>query len=532
MQVRHTSCALALACLTLCGCQKPTAVDFVIEAPTDALLDPFSLSVSDYVLKTSAGAIIAAVSAGASKDGKGRLPLGEIAATLSGDLRLDVMAGPQLVGMAHVEGVRVDRGRTDAWIAPVRKPLVIVGSTAAPEDAGGTLARQQLLDPTTSTDLQAGLKLPTSQVAAFTSNGTHLVLGSASGFYVLDTGSGVVSGPAKLPFTPYRVAIAPNDAGVAFIERGTTTSRVLWYADVAGLVANPAAAAGTTTLVTKGLPRAAHFSPDGTTLYVLTEAAGDEPCTGVAAPPANQIVPITNNAVQPAIAMPSYVADFAVELSGVLLLSESVNNQIAALSPSTGAVATKLYDAACPSALKLVDDQIYAVDNDPVVAGSFSLLHGRTDGSAPTRSAVSLPSYRSRLTNTSTRDGKTSADLQLAPVAIVAEELAVTADGTSAVIATRARYRESSQSGMFNLLGLDCVAGVDVVEYGLYSVALDTGTTSYTSRSQTLVTSNADAGGSCVHCESQMLGLILPLTCDFVTGDRAAGLAASFSGGQ
>ena len=109
MQVRHTPRALALACLALCGCQKPTAVDFVIEAPTDALLDPFSLSVSDYVLKTSAGAIIAAVSAGASKDGKGRLPLGEIAATLSGDLRLDVMAGPQLVGMAHVEGVRVDR---------------------------------------------------------------------------------------------------------------------------------------------------------------------------------------------------------------------------------------------------------------------------------------------------------------------------------------------------------------------------------------------------------------------------------------
>ena len=68
MQVRHTSRALLLG-VSLCGCQHPTAVDFVVQAPTNPLLDPFTLSVSDYVLKTQTGSIIAAVSAGASKDG-------------------------------------------------------------------------------------------------------------------------------------------------------------------------------------------------------------------------------------------------------------------------------------------------------------------------------------------------------------------------------------------------------------------------------------------------------------------------------
>lgn len=532
MHSRLTARTIALLSLALWGCQKPTAVDFAVEAPTNALLDPFSLSVSDYVLKTRAGSIVAAVSAGASKDGRGRLPLGELAYTLSGDLRLDVMAGPQLVGRAHIEGVAVEKGKTDAWTAPVRKPLVAVGSASTPEDASGALAPPQLLDPTTNTDLQAGLKLPTSQTAAFTSDGTHLVLGAATGLYVVDTGSGVVVGPTALPFTPNLIAIAPGDAGLAFIERGASSSRVLWFHDVAGLVANPATATGDTLTVTTGFPRAAHFSPDGSTLYVLTEAAGDEPCTGATQPAANELVPITGGLVAAAIRMPSYVADFAVEPSGTLLLAEPVGNQIASLSLSTGAVATKLYDAKCPSAMKLVDDQLWAVTNDASVAGSFTLLHGHLDGTAPTRTPIVLPSYRTPLSASSTVDGKTTADLQLDPVAILAVELAVSPDGTNAVLATRARYREDARSGPFDFISFKCIAGVDVVEYGLYSVDLTIGTASYTSRSQTVIKSNANTLGDCVVCQNNEFGLELDVGCRSTSGDRAAGLAASFSEDQ
>ncbi|MEO6951101.1 MAG: hypothetical protein ABI321_04740 [Polyangia bacterium] len=537
MHRRHTARTLTLLSLALSGCQKPTAVDFVIQAPTNALLDPFSLSVSDFVLKTQAGSIVAAVSAGASKDGKGRLALGELTYTLSGDLRLDVMAGPQLVGMAHIEGVKVEKGKTDAWTAPVRKPLVAVGSAASPEDTAtnqmGPLAAQQLLDPTTSTDLASGLKLPTAQTASFTSDGTHLVLGTTNGFYVVDTGSGAVTGPATLPFTPYRVAIATNDAGIAFIERGSTSSRVLWFSDVAGLIADPGMATGAASSLTQGRPRTAHFSADGKTLYVLVEASGDEPCTGLTAPAANQIIPIVGNIIGTAIRMPSYVADFAVEPGGALLLAESVGNQIAVLDPTSGSAPAKLYAATCPSAVRVLGDQVYAVTNDADVAGTFGLMHGQIDGAMQTRLPVVLPTYSSPLTNTSTPDMKTNANLELAPTAIVASEFAVSPDGTSAVVAIRARYREvPSMTNSFDLLGLTCVAGVDIVEYGLYSINLSTGTASYTMRSQTIVTSNADAMGSCVHCESQALGIELPLPCANRPGDRAAGLAAAFSEGQ
>ena len=53
-------------------------------------------------------------------------------------------------------------------------------------------------------------------------------------------------------------------------------------------------------------------------------------------------------------------------------------------------------------------------------------------------------------------------------------------------------------------------------------------------RSQNVITSNADAMGDCVSCSKDLMGegtLVFTLGCDSTPGDRAAGLAASFSEG-
>ena len=84
-------------------------------------------------------------------------------------------------------------------------------------------------------------------------------------------------------------------------------------------------------------------------------------------------------------------------------------------------------------------------------------------------------------------------------------------------------------------VGLTCTAITDIVEYGFISADLVTATASYVTVAEHL---RADgAGHNCVRelrRRSRRLSwtrmLTLGLTCLPVTGDRATGLAAAFSG--
>lgn len=528
---------LVASALALAACKEPTALELQVVAPSQALLNPFTLSVSDYVLKTEDGSTLAAVSAGAKAASDG-LPLGALAPTLAGTLRLDVLSGLELVGLAYIDDVAIKKGKTEKVDAQVRKPLVVVGSEQTAEQPSSALSAAQLLDPTTSSDLVAqGLSVPAAPAASFTRDGQKLLLGTKAGLTIFDTGSGMQSGPSALAFAPALIAVAPGDKGVAFVERGTASSRVAWYTDEGSLLANGAGATAVSAMITTGVPRVAHFSPDGSTLYVLTETAGSEPCTGSTAPQANEILPITIDGADGKIGTPislrTYVADFAVEQDGTLLLAESANNQLVAISPSdsTGQ-ANKLYDATCPTAVRVLGSDVYAVTNDTNgTKTTFSLMHGHTDGSMASHLGIALPEYATTLTTQSSPNAMPT--LSFTADAIVATEMAVSLDGSRAVLATRARYtRTASQT--FDVLGLTCVPGLDVVEYGLYSVDLDAGSASYTMRSQAVVTSNADMMGDCVSC-SEDLGidgtLVFVLGCNSSTGDRAAGLSAAFSEG-
>ncbi len=536
------ACALwpsLLSCLLIApaGCQSPTELTFEVRAPRNALLDPFATSVSDFVLKTSDGATIAAVSAGASRDGDNRLALGVLDPALVGSLRLDVLSGTQLVGVGRIHDVSIETGSARALGAEVRKPLVVVGSAAAPE-ATGSLVAPSLLDPTTSTDLATrGIKLPSASVSGFTADGQHLFLADAAGLSVFDTGTGTTVGPAELAFHPGLLALAPGDSAIALVEGGTTSARVAIYSDVKGLVVAGAGAAATGTL-SGGVPRAAHFSRNGETLYVLVESPGSEPCTG-AKPAANTIIPINRQGTVGApIALPSYVSDFGIDKAGRFILAEAGADQISILtfaSPedtTSAATTAKLYATSCPTALTLLEDQLYVVTNDTNGAvGAFSLLRGRLDGALPTRFAINRPTYRTLLNKESSVGGQINLNLDFASTAIAAAEIAVSPDGNRAVFSTRTRYQQDGKKP-FDFIGLTCTALTDINEYGLYSVDLVTGTASYASRSQNVVIPANPTTTACVSCEEDLDGTILELKlpCYPVAGDRAAGLSAAFAG--
>ena len=530
--------AIALvATMAVVGCHTATELELRVSAPSVSLLNPLSLAVSDLVLKNESDAILAAVSVGANRDAAGRLPFGVLDPMLAGDLRLDVMSGSQLVGLAAIENTAIVPGERVTLEADIRKPLVFIGADDAPEGAGPRAA-VQLLDPTTSTDLAArGITVPASQAAAFTIDGKRLLLAADDGLRAFDTGTGTTAGPKALPFVAGLIAVSPKNGGVALIERGAVNARVLLYESVVGLLTTPETSAPVSVTITAGRPRAAHFSIDGQTLYVLVEPATAEPCTGPT-PPANQIIPITRSGTMSgAIKMPSYVADFAVDRTGRFILSEAGANRISVMGQ--GGMTTKLYDATCPTALRLVGDQLFAVTNDTsqAVPDAFTLMRGRVDGSPVTMLPIARPSYTTQLNDSSTRDDLTRLNLQFVSIAVAGQEIAISPDGNRAFISTRSRYLEDGKQS-FMFASFTCFATIDIVEYGVHSIDLVSGTSSYASRSQTVVIPKQVLPplrpDPCVQGTASLGGfppinLVLELDCPAALGDRASGLAAAFS---
>ena len=526
------------------GCQRSTELELDIGAPTVDLLNPLSLPVSDFVLKNELDAILAAVSIGASRDSSNRLPLGALDPALNGDLTLDVMSGSQLVGLARIDNAEITPGQVLTLEADIRKPLVVVGAADAAELAGSRHA-PELLDPTTSTDLvERGIKVPASQASGFTTDGKTLFLAAADGLRAFDTGTGTASAPTPTPFVTAKMAIAPKNLGLALVESASTNSRVIIYTDPSALVASPTTAPSVSATIATGRPRTAHFSNTGDVLFVLVEPDGAEPCTGKSVPAANEIIPITRDGKLLApIRLPSFVADFGVDRGGRLILSESGGNRISAmaLDASFASVGTpvKLYDAACPTAIRLLEDQLFVVTNDlsNVVSNAFSLMRGHVDGAVATRLAIARPTYQSQLNDSSTPDQLTSLNVQLVSTAVAASELVVSPDGNRAVFASRSRYLENKQA--FTWANLACTATADIIEYGLHSVDLTAGTTSYETRSQNVVVPPpkvpAATTDPCVLCKATFdttfppTTLTIPMLCVSVAGDRAAGLAASFA---
>src|SRR5207245_3715174 len=97
--------------------------------------------------------------------------------------------------------------------------------------------------------------------------------------------------------------------------------------------------------------------------------------------------------------LPDFVSDIAVSESGALLLSRATANQVAKLVPATDSgpmTPQKLFDATCPTALRVSGGQIIVVTNapDPDFDNAFTMLRARDDGSAPAKLGLGAPTYQ------------------------------------------------------------------------------------------------------------------------------------------
>jgi hypothetical protein len=539
----QTRILLLLGVLAALGCGSPGAVTFAIDEPTHPDLDPISGRVSEYLVKAASGAVLGVASvtslvSGGATDGEERLPLGVLRTTVAPeDVEVDVLSGSELVGMARVRDVSIKAGVQKIYTASVRKPLIFVGATLPDEsDPNNGLAAGKILDPTTSLDLanpeapgaRPPPKLPDGMGSAVvTSDGRFLLAGGKNMLTVIDTGSGGTVGTMTLPFSPTRLAVAARDRAAVALG----PNDVAIFTDVAGLVTQPAAVSPRMVKLSMA-PRTAAFSTDGKRIYILGGGAAVDPCAPGTALAPNSIVTIGVDGSEGATWMlPGFVSDLAVDpTSDQIVLSESVANQVSTLDPQTaaGAVTTRrLFGATCPSALHIVDEQVFAVssERDRSATDSFILYRGRVVGdAAPQALGFNAPVFEAP-TDTPSRDGNISFQIQLRAASLTAYEMAVTPDGNRAVFATRARYHEQAQA--LQILGIDCTMTVDIVEYGLYSIDARTGTSSYSLRSQ-LVTAPT-ANQPCIVCPLSLTDS-LEFGCSSSPGDRPAGITAVFGG--
>lgn len=530
------------------GCGHPGRVTFDIDAPSYAPLDPITDQVTEYSIKTWDGTLVGVASVSPTSPPDLALgPLMQIDQPV--DLVMSVLSGSDLLGMARIRGVTIEKGVAVEYAASVRKLLITVGSALPAEQVPGNLLLPgQILDPTTSQDLAhpSGMtpgtppKLPmATQAAAATWDGKFLIAGSDAGLTVIDTGSGETVGTAALPFSPLRLAVGARDSAAAAIDGGSP-GKVAIFSDVESLTGNPSAASPTVVSLPSGAPRTVAFAADGQSFFVLTGGPSADPCNDDTQPGSNAIVAFgLDGTVQGSWTLPDFASDLTVDpSSGKLILTESTANRVSALAPTTsfGAVTPdKLADATCPTAVRVESGNAFVVTGDRPSSDPYGFTLLRLDLASGDMTPLPFhgPVYDEDVNDPPPpSDGNTTVNFNVRPRGLWAYDMAVTPDGNQMVFATRARYHETT-SDTFNYLGGTCKPSFDIVEYGLFTLDARAGTASYQMRSQLMV-SPTNPNTPCVNCDIPDPGgfgsLTLTISCISTPGDRPAGLSAVFGG--
>jgi hypothetical protein len=543
---------VALAVLSLGGCQGRGRVGFIVDQPQNALLNPFRERITDYSLKRADGSVVAVVSEQSGRTSDlllGALPLSEAPV----DLELLVSAGPLQVGQARMKDVVFQSKGESTYTAAVRKPLLVIGGSRAPE-GDGPLEPAQWIDTVSQRDLvydsmgsASPLTLPSGVTAsAFSWDGRFLFAATGQGLHVIDTGTGREVGVATLGFDASRIAVAARDTSVAVLSADPSLPMAAIFRDVAALANSPATAVSVMLTLPMQSPRRLVYSKDGGRLFILDGGQLADPCSAQVKPQANRIVVIDalGGGSIGEWQLPGFVSDFALDPeSGALVLSDSTRGQVLLLDEQTepGPVQPRsLGPVVCPSAIGVARGAALVVTSefDPEFGdGSFVLakvpLTSDGTGNAIEQLPFSAPRYAVTLADPDKPNPRISPDIVFLPVGLVATELALSPDGERAVLATRTLYRETNSK--FAVLDYSCTADYDVVEYGTFLVDTGSGNSSYSMRSQWVtrakrvpISSNV-AEQYCALCATSFLDELYVL-CSNEVGDRATGLSASFGG--
>ena len=527
----------ALIALLCVGCGSRGSVSFVIRAPSYEPLNPIDERVTEFSVKRMDGTIVAVASQTASSGE--RLPLGVLGTTTTPvDLQVSLLSGSALLGLARVKDVTIQPAVQRDYPVEVRKPLITIGSTI-PTFTGETLPGNaplpgQILDPSTFADLATlpgGPRLPMRTTAtASTWDGRFLLAAGMGGLSVIDTGTGATVGVAALNFEAARVVVGARDSAVAVLD---PNGAVMLYTDVAALTTNPATASVKRVDLAVA-QRTAVFSPDGKTLYVLSGLPVD-PCSPTAGVPApNTITALGIDGMKLGQwGFSGFVADFAIDATGGrFMLSDVPNDRVTALdlsAPFGQAAPIKVTDANCPSALRLAGNELFVVTNNKSMdfdPPAFEMLHVTLRSGQVTKLYFSSPIYDNvDVPDMPTPGGTTSLGFRFIPVSLVAQDMALTPDGTRAVFTIRARYQEINAP--LTVFTNPCRADYEIVEYGVYDMDTRSGQSTYRPGAQ-IIGANMGGRDTCITC--QTLGGTLPFTCLSRTGDRPAGLATVFGG--
>jgi hypothetical protein len=529
---------LSLAVVTVGACADRGSITFQVNQPDVAVFNPVTSRLSEYELKTAKGEVVAVATVN-STSREAVLPLGALPLTAAPvDMVMSLFSGAELQGMARIRGVSVVKEQQTTYEANVRKPLVFVGATLPSEaQVGNAIGDGKILDFTNGTnDLQhptvPGPSTPpimpeATAAAAVVADGTLLVAGRPNLLTSYDTGNAMSKG-VSLPFTPVKVVAAPLDTAVVALDAGDASGgRLALFRSLAELRGD----AMPTMLTLPGVnPRTAVFASDA--IYVLGGGSTDPCQPGKPAPAANSITVVTPaGEISKTWAMPDFVSDIAAGPNGVVYLSRATANQVAKLVPAGDMpMTTKLFDATCPTALRVTrgGDILVVTDTPhPNFVNAFSMLRGRDDNNKPSQIPLGLPAYQVPTEDMAPPPGAPSPSLTVFPKSLFAYDMAVTTDGLRAVFASRIAYRQAGDH--FTLLGLDCVANLEIIEYGLNVVDTISGSATYEPRSLA-VTQPARETDPCVQCD---LGFGLgtyPFYCPSGPGDRIGGLAAMFDG--
>jgi hypothetical protein len=536
----------------LVACGSKGAVNFAIRAPSVSELNPFAdARLSEYLLKTADGHVLAAASPSASSEPLALGPLPASGAPI--DIEMSVLGGTELLGMARIRDVSIVRGVQNTYDADVRKPFVFVGAALPDEfDPMNHVQSSLVLDPSTARDVAGALavetppvKLPQSVSAATaTSDGRFLLCGHARtasatpGLTVVDTGSAQTVGELPLSFAPFRVVTAPRDAAVALLDPTPPSGGLTLIGNVATLTTTPSLAQPVAVTLQGDSPRNAAFSADGSTLFVLDGNSADlDPCGLSPAPSANSLYAfdLGGNAIGK-WTLPSFAGDLAVDAqSGDVLLSFPLMGSVGAIAAGTppGAVSPRMLmtNSSCPSALHATAGELFVITAEAggtPAAPTYRLKRVPLSGGSPDNFDFAQPQYQAQVNESDSPDGKIAFNLTVRPKYFYAYDLAVAPDASRIVFAARSHYSETPDQQFMLIDNFLCQPTLEIVEYGFFALDTRTGAASYVSRAQ-LVTSPAP-NAPCISCDNHggLLDIQIFFGCPSVPGDRPAGIAAIF----
>jgi len=453
------------------GCQDVGTVVFVVEAPSAPELDPRPAARTVELITARDGLppVVARVSVAGSMSALpvGNIPLGD---AVSFELR-GFSDGNQVVAYGRTGPIRIEASGETRVTIPVRRPFAYVAGKFFPAVMTGTT---KLYD--TASVLQASTpEIPlTGWVpvgVAVSTDGRELLVGASRGgtmgqVVLIDTLSHGEQKVAALAAAPNAVALGPRGEVGAVVHTDANKVSIL---SLPVIRSNPTEPLGAVRAVDNVRQPGALAMTDNTA-FVLAGRPTSLRCGSTPAPPRSAVVEVD---LLTATAMPERdlgfpARDIAVDpRNGRVIVTDTCGGKVVALAPGA-TTGDKLIDMSGPRALAVVRRKLVAAGGTTTQPATVTLAVADLDApqSPPSAFTIKMPDERIEIPIDNT-PGQ-SVEIRIAPDLVEPLDIAVTQDGSRAVILVHSVHRQES---------IPLIApGATLDSYYVLLVELETGT--------------------------------------------------------